>query len=261
MQPLTSGLVSITFRALTPEEIIDWVCRAGQQAIEWGGDIHVPHGDLERAQAVGDATRAAGLELAAYGSYYRLGHSEDEGLSFTAVSKTASALGSSAIRVWTGKKTLAEVDAEYRERVTADARRIAALAADAGQDIVFEFHSHTLTESLASTQQLLNDVPGDNVYSLWQPRNGIAPDLNAAELQALLAHVYYVHVFHWWPTNKDRHPLVVGTDNWKRYLDILRAASRPIRLLMEYVPQDDPANYLRDAATLKEWLAPQGPQK
>ncbi len=253
---ITTGLVSITFRALTPEAIIPLVVRAGQQAIEWGGDIHVPHGDIARAQSVGEATRAAGLELAAYGSYYRLGHSEAEGLHFASVCATAQALGCPAIRVWAGKRPLAEVDAVYRQEVTADARRIAGLAADAGLDLVFEFHGRTLTESLTSAQQLLNDVPDDNVYTLWQPRNGIEPEINRNELKELLPRLYYAHVFHWWPTSKERRPLAEGAVAWGPYLDLLRQAPRPMRAMMEYVRDHDPENYLRDAATLEKWVRP-----
>ena len=45
-----TGLVSVTFRKLEPAEIVDLVKQAGLQGIEWGGDIHVPHGDIQRAK-------------------------------------------------------------------------------------------------------------------------------------------------------------------------------------------------------------------
>ena len=51
------GLVSITFRALAPREIVDLAARARLAGIEWGGDIHVPHGDLQRAGEAGRMTR------------------------------------------------------------------------------------------------------------------------------------------------------------------------------------------------------------
>ena len=47
---LTGGLVSITFRDLEANEIIDLVKKSGLTAIEWGGDVHVPHGDFNRAR-------------------------------------------------------------------------------------------------------------------------------------------------------------------------------------------------------------------
>jgi 3-dehydroshikimate dehydratase len=42
------GLVSVTFRKLTPVEVAGLVKKGGLKSIEWGGDIHVPHGDLAR---------------------------------------------------------------------------------------------------------------------------------------------------------------------------------------------------------------------
>jgi len=39
------GLVSISFRDLFPKQIVDMVAEVGLDAIEWGGDVHVPHGD------------------------------------------------------------------------------------------------------------------------------------------------------------------------------------------------------------------------
>ena len=39
---IRGGLVSITFRKLSPRAIIDLVTRANLIGIEWGGDVHVP---------------------------------------------------------------------------------------------------------------------------------------------------------------------------------------------------------------------------
>ena len=89
MSLLIPGLVSITFRPLSPQELIKLVAEAGLKAIEWGGDIHVPHGDVSRAQEVGRQTTEAGLSVAAYGSYYRLGVSEAAGLAFEQVLDSA----------------------------------------------------------------------------------------------------------------------------------------------------------------------------
>ncbi|MGA0333516.1 MAG: hypothetical protein ACO3N7_00525 [Kiritimatiellia bacterium] len=62
---LRSGLVSITFRKISASQLIEEVVKAGQQGIEWGGDVHVPHGDTRKAEQVARWTRDAGLETAA----------------------------------------------------------------------------------------------------------------------------------------------------------------------------------------------------
>ncbi len=74
---LTPGLVSVSFRSLTCEKIIEIAKKAGLRSVEWGGDIHVPAGDAAKAAEVYQKTADAGLTVAAYGSYFKLGISED----------------------------------------------------------------------------------------------------------------------------------------------------------------------------------------
>ncbi len=106
------GLVSITFRKLTPQDVVQLAARAGLEGIEWGGDIHVPHGDVAIARQTGKITRDAGLEVAAYGSYYRLG--TDDGPLFPAVLDSAVALGADKIRVWAGNAS-ADADEAFHK--------------------------------------------------------------------------------------------------------------------------------------------------
>ena len=101
---LLPGLVSISFRDRTPTELIAASVRAGLQGIEWGGDIHVPHGNLNVAREVAARTREAGLQVAAYGSYYRVGRDETRQEAFAQILDTAVALQAPLIRVWAGEQ-------------------------------------------------------------------------------------------------------------------------------------------------------------
>src|SRR5262245_16795172 len=99
---LVPGLVSVTFRQLGPGEIIALAVEHGMRAIEWGGDVHVPVGDLVVAREVGRWCVDAGIIVEAYGSYYRgIGD-------FAPVLETALALGAPRIRVWAGELGSAE---------------------------------------------------------------------------------------------------------------------------------------------------------
>ena len=64
-----TGLLSVTFRNLPFEQIIDLTVQAGLDGIEWGGDVHVPPGELKPAERIGQAAREAD---AAPGSHSRL---------------------------------------------------------------------------------------------------------------------------------------------------------------------------------------------
>ncbi|MCK4601119.1 MAG: TIM barrel protein, partial [Phycisphaerae bacterium] len=153
---LHSGLVSITFRKLPPEELVALVAKAGLEGVEWGGDVHVPHGDLRRAREVRKITLDAGLKVASYGSYYRVGH--DEPVPFEVVLATAAELAAPTIRLWAGKQGSETADAEYRDRVVQESQRIAELAAQANIVPAYEFHSGTLTDTNASASELLAAV-------------------------------------------------------------------------------------------------------
>ncbi len=251
---IESGLVSITFRKLTPAAIVALVSQAGQSVIEWGGDVHVPHGDLAVARAVGRMTRDAGLRVAAYGSYFRLGKSEVDGLPFASVLETALALEAPLVRVWAGNAS-ADTDAGGRGAIAEEARRIGDLAAEAGASVAFEYHSDTLTDTDTSALDLLNSVNHAAVGTLWQPHSGVAMPQNRDGLRQVLPWVRNMHVFHWGATPAERLPLAAGATAWRTYLGLLRGTGRHHAALLEFVAGNAEEAYLRDAAVLNQWLA------
>jgi sugar phosphate isomerase/epimerase len=249
------GLVSITFRALSPAEIVALVRSAGLRGIEWGGDIHVPHGDLASAREVRKRTQDAGLTVAAYGSYYRAAQSEPAGLPFARVLESAVELGAPIIRVWAGAAGSAAASPAGRAEVAADLRRVAALAAVARVGVSLEFHNGTLADTADSTARLLTEVGHANLSTYWQPQLGRDTAASAADLRRLLPRLSHLHVFHWL-TLSDRRPLAEGAAPWREYFDVAATAAGERYAMLEYVEGDAPANFLRDAATLKSWLSP-----
>ena len=247
-----SGLVSITFRQLSLREIVDLAVRAGLAGVEWGGDIHVPHGDLRRAREVRRMTQDAGLHVAAYGSYYRVEH--DDPAPFERVLATAVELGAPAVRVWAGTRGSVEADAAYRAETVALSRRIADVAARAGVAVAYEFHAGTLTDTNASARNLLETVAHDNVKSYWQPPRGSEVAYNLDGLDAVLPWLLHVHVFSWGATG-ERLPLAAGEEGWMQYLRKIASSGRDHFAMLEFVQDDAPESFVRDAATLKRWLA------
>lgn len=253
---ITPGLVSVSFREMSPRAIVALVLDAGLLSIEWGGDIHAPHGDVDTAKEVGRLTRDAGLEVAAYGSYYRTAVSEGDGLNFTGVLDAATALGAPLIRVWAGNRNPADADKRYREKVIADTRRIADLAAKAGIGISFEFHGGSLTETHDSTLSLLKAVDRPNVLTYWQAPLGHPSRQRAESLQAVLPHLANIHVHHFSMDDGRLQflPLSEGKAEWVRDLGVVASAAGHHHALIEFVQDNDPASFLRDAATLRDWL-------
>jgi sugar phosphate isomerase/epimerase len=252
---MRTGLVSVTFRALPADDVLRLMRRSGLGCVEWGGDVHVPPGRIALAEAVGTRTREAGIDITAYGSYYRLDVSEREGAPFTAVLDAAVALGAPAIRVWAGSRSKAVADPGHVQRVADDALRIADLAMAAGRVICLEYHPDTLTDSAESARQLLKMAKHPAVFSLWQTPVGESPEECVNGLRAVIARLHHVHVFHWWPDPAHRLALAEGEERWKVYLRLLAAGARKPDLLLEFLPGDSPAMLDGEAATLRRWLS------
>ncbi|MET1053117.1 MAG: TIM barrel protein [Mycetocola sp.] len=245
-----AGLCSVTFRQLRPEEVIAHAATAGLDSIEWGTDVHVPPGDLDRARRIGDLTREAGLVVASLGSYFHCTAEDD----IDEVLETAAAIGAPRIRVWAGRVGSDAVSPAERAETTAILRESALRAEDYGIELALEFHGWTLTDTGASARRLLEETGSDNVSAYWQPTKGLADALAIGELEAIAPWVSAVHVFSWWPGSEPL-PLTGRSELWQRALGIARTLPRVTDALLEFVPDDDPAVLPREAETLRRWLA------
>ena len=248
------GLVSVTFRQLSPAQIVQ-LCRNNKlRVIEWGGDIHVPHGDTEMAMRVGELTRNHGLEIAAYGSYYRLATSPSSGLEFSAVLASAVALGTKAIRVWAGNRSSANADSAWRREVADDALHCADMAAEKGITLCYEFHDDTLTDTLESASDLLSSTEHPFIKTLWQPPHGRTLEECLTGLRTLAPRLHHIHAFHWWPSPAHRLPLLEGKERWTAYIAELRKLNLSPNILLEFVAGDSSESLTKDAAFLNEML-------
>lgn len=246
------GLVSISFRRYSVDEIIAACRTAGLEWIEWGSDVHVPAGNLAIADEVAAKMRAEGLTPAAYGSYFRLGqHTPAE---FVPYIESAKHLGAGVIRVWGGTKGSAKTTEEERAKLVADARAIAGMAEDAGLVVTLECHGDTLTDHYESGIAFYEAVDHPALRAYWQPNQHMdeAYNLTAAKLYAPRAEC--LHVFHWSATA--RHPLSEGREIWGKYLNIFRpeAKAREIGLLLEFMHDDRLETLAETARELRGWV-------
>lgn len=257
------GLVSITFRTRLPEQIAAVCAASGLQAVEWGGDVHVPHGDIAAAERVARLTHEHGLIVASYGSYFRLGARPGEGPEWAAVLDTAEALGAPVIRVWAGTVGSERMDAEARGRMADEARGIAASAGDRNLRVAFEYHGGVLTDAPEPAWELFEAAGSDVLAINWQPQHHHVTAQGLEELRLFAPRLAHVHVFAWVGGWHDKRPLSVHADRWQLYLEAARRAS-PLRLpdgaevprcaLLEFLPQETDRDLKRDAATLRGWL-------
>jgi 3-dehydroshikimate dehydratase len=239
------GLTSITFRQLTIEEIVRVTAESGLAGIEWGGDIHVPPGDPERARFARQTTETAGLEVSSYGSYMRLGRGDD----FQPVLDSAIELGAPTIRIWAGEKGSNESSPEQFEAIAAEARLVGHRAAAAGIAIGLELHCGTLTDTVDSALRLIRRIDHPNVRLYWQPYNGATMDSALAALERLLPHVSNIHVFHWLPTGERRF-LHEGKREWNAYFKKIHTLKGDRWALIEFTFGDAIESLRSDADAL-----------
>ncbi len=266
------GLVSISFRRLNPTEIIHLCVHNKLEAIEWGGDIHCPHGDVATAVRVGENTRAHGIKIAAYGSYYNFKDVADNGTGqgphhgviseanpgserradgFDGVLSSAVALKAPLIRVWAGWKPSAEYDRTERGAIIRKAKEIADRASEYGIGIGFEYHAGTLTDTRESALQLVRDIDHPNVSLYWQPRNHGNFEKNRRELQTVLPFLGNIHCFFWGPGGiEERLPLADGKSVWREFLEIVKTDGRDRCILLEFIKDDDPGRLAADSIEL-----------
>ena len=236
-----AGLCSVTFRSLSPDAVIEATVAAGLQAIEWGGDVHLPPGDVARATALARRCADAGVRCPSYGSYVFAGGG---GHDMSAALDTADALGARTVRVWAPLGATPDSVGE-----------LAAAAGARGLTASLEFHPGTSTETAASTLSMLAAVDSDHLYTYWQPVAGAAPARSLSEYRAIEHRCSHAHVF-WWSQDGTRRPLHEGVELWPAVLASPATAPRalgPRVAYLEFVADDATSAMARDAATLRGW--------
>ncbi|MFC9244774.1 sugar phosphate isomerase/epimerase family protein [Streptomyces sp. NPDC057136] len=246
------GLCSVTFRQLPAAEVARRAADAGLELVEWGADIHAPAQEPDTVRAVRDVSDRCGLTSCSYGSYFRAAPGELAG--FPALTRAAVLLGAPRMRVWAGGVGSRAASPSERHAVVAGLREAAAIAADHGVELALEFHAKTLTDTVASTVRLLDEVGADNLRTYWQPPLDASDEAALAGLAELVDRVSAVHVFSWWPGNR-RLPLAAREDLWARVFDMLDERQLRPDALLEFVPGDDPDVLAREAGTMRRAMA------
>ena len=259
---MKTGVCSISFRELGLSDLVDLVAKAGLDAIEWGGDVHVPHGSVEVAKEALALTRAAGLEACSYGSYYKVLDPDGVALDFTPVLQSTLALETDVVRIWAGQKASADAADDYRKRVVDQIRKVAEVGAAEDVKVALEFHAFTLTDSNESAMQLLDEVGHENLYMYWQPifwTDDMAYRLDG--LRKMRDRILNLHVFNWGfdPTAGGiyqgiiRKPIPDAAAEWAQYLAVELKEELPHYALIEHPSGSSPEQLMKDAAALKTW--------
>lgn len=247
------GLVSVTFRNLNSDEIIELCKENGLTTIEWGSDVHVPFQDESVAVSVSEKTLNNNLKVAEYGSYYRIGASPQEDI--LKVAKSAKLLKTNLVRVWGFVKNLQNSTPEEYENAVSDGKRIC----DLFPDITFclECHQNTLTENYQDALKFMSDVGRENIRMFWQPNQFKSHEENIEALKNLLPYVKSVHVFSWDNDGKNTvtHPLSYFENRWIEYIKILKTSNeKEINMMLEFMHDGKKESLPETAEVLLSWI-------
>ncbi len=245
---IETGLCSVTFRDLGAQEVVELVAGAGLDGIEWGGDVHVPHGDLKTASQVRRLCADAGVAVASYGSYYRLAATHE--FSQSEVLDTAEGLGARQLRVWAGDRGSDQADEAHRAKVAGAARELAEAAAARAIQVSLEYHGNTLTDTPASAAAFLGDVDHPNLKSYWQRAIADNDAENLAAFEQVKPWLSNLHLFY--RRNGEQTLLAAGETFWR---EVFSRAGGGRYALLEFVRDGDQAAFREDAATLKRLVS------
>ena len=246
-----TGLVSISFRSLTPEQIVDYMQEAGLRYVEWGSDVHAKKEDLETLHRIAALQQKNGIYCSSYGTYFHLGR--DPLSDLPAYISAAQILGTNILRLWCGNKKSTEYMPEEKTAFLEQCRAAARIAEEHGVIFCMECHNNTYTQLLEGALELMEAVNSPAFRMYWQPNqfNSVAENIDYAK--RIAEYTVHIHAFKWVGSNK--YPLAEGTADWTEYLKAFEgngAYHGEHGLLLEFMPDDRPESLKQEAATLKQ---------
>ena len=225
------GLVSISFRGHSPEEILRAAAEAGLSCIEWGSDVHAPCREGVRLEKIAALQSSYGITCSSYGTYFCLGHTPLEELSdYIAAAKI---LGTDILRLWGGTKKGEDMTPDELAAFTDTCRRAADMAEARDVTLCLECHMQSITETPDYGVALMEAVGSPRFRLYWQPFQWLDTRGSLAVARAYAPYAEHIHVFNW--HGGSRFPLGEAVDDWKRYLT---AFDTPRTLLLEFMPDD-----------------------
>lgn len=239
------GLVSVSFRQHSPEEILRAMKETGLSCIEWGSDIHAPCNDVKRLKELKKLQHDYGINCCSYGTYFRLGITDLNELECCAAA--AKTLGTDILRVWCGDKSPDLYSKDEKNRLFETSRKAAEIAKKLGVTLCMECHNNTYTQTLDGALELMNKVSSPNFQMYWQPNQFTDVETNVIYAKNISPYVKNIHVFNWEGANK--YPLCEAKDTWKEYLCCFY---EPKTLLLEFMPDGNIESLAMEAQALCE---------
>ncbi len=222
------GITSTTFRQIrSTQKIIATAKKAGCEAIEWGGDIHVK--SVQKAQMVAEQCKGQ-LRIHSYGSYYVVGSNNTA--MWLNICKIANAMGAKTVRVWLGKKGSAKTTEQQFNNMIADARSMCKVAKGYNLTIAPECHGGTYNDNTDAFLHFAEVLQVDNFKTYFQSiYKNLQYDLD--RLERTLPYIDTVHISY-----SEQFRMQIFAKKDKKYIDKLMAKLKELgfngMVLLEY---------------------------
>ena len=233
------GLVSVSFREYSPEEILSEMKKCCLEYIEWGSDIHAPTENKKRIEELKFLQEKYKMKTSSYGTYFRAGVNKSKEI--YPYIENALALGTNTLRIWCGDKSM-ELYKEEKKVFFSSLKELDKIAREEKVTLSFECHNNTYTNSVVGALELMEMVSEGGLKMYWQPNQYKSVEENLEYAEKIAPYVDIIHVFNW--QKDERIPLSEGIDVWKKYLDKFGDNKT---LLLEFMP-DNRLNSLRSEA-------------
>lgn len=239
------GLVSVSFRKHTPEQILQAMQQAGLGFIEWGSDVHAPCQDGQRLQELVALQNRYGIRCCSYGTYFRLGTDSVEEL--PQYIQAAAVLGTKILRLWCGSKNSQDYTPQERDALFAQC--VAAARIAEAHDVVFcmECHNNTYTNCKEGALELMQAVDSPHFRMYWQPNQYRSVEENMTSARLLAPYTVNLHVFNW--EADKQFPLAEAVPVWRAYVENFPGTHA---LLLEFMPDGRIESLQTEAASLKQ---------
>lgn len=244
-QKFELGLVSVSFRAHTPEKIIKAATDSGLSCIEWGSDVHAPYSDKERLQTIAKMQSEYNIHTSSYGTYFRLGITPTDEL--YGYIDAARILGTDTLRLWCGSKSGADMTEKEKESLFLECQRAKEIAEECNVKLCMECHRATFTERREDAVSLMKKIASTHFGMYWQPFQWQSIEENLKNAEAISPYATHLHVFNW--KGEKKLPLIDATDEWRAYLEKF---DTPRTLLLEFMPGDTIGELSAEADSLKK---------
>ena len=233
------GLCTIAFHEKPLEEVVNIAADYGFDGIEiWGKEPHMPPTfDAEYVQKVREMVLGKGLAVSALGSYvnplmpWYQRHLEE-------AFKIAQGLRTNLVRIWSGGGSSKTISPDDRRMINFRLASLTQWAQFRQLTLGLEMHNNNLSDSIASTLELVKNVELPALKTYYQPLFGLNEDDPYDAAQKLAPYIVNVHA-----QNADASgngcPIADGVVDYAKVIEILNSHKYEGYLEVEFVHGDD----------------------